>query len=569
MTGFRRWRSVPGTRRSQRWDAPTPTPPTLIPGNLLTLNQQDVETDASGWTGINANIGRTSANPHTGLWALTTTSQAAGDTEAVAISRFGVTPGHQYTLTGWCRPSADRNALVYIAWYAGGVWQSVTGGSSTAVTAGTYTQVTLANAAAPAGVDEALVNLRVTSLGAGEAHQWDTISALDTGAAGGGALTVNAGLSFTGTHSIRTQHGLNATLNFTSTLLRRITRTLVAALSTTGALTTQAVHQFTQTLTAALGFAGVLPRRVNTRLSGALSFAGTLPRTVRSVLNSLLAFNGVITRTVFKRVVGTVTFGGSSTRRIGRILTSTVNFTSLLTTAAVHTFTQLLTASVSFTGSLTTSAVHFFTQTLTASLSFASTLRRAIFDTQSASVAFTGALPRRVGTTRTAMLSFTGAQTRRVLSLQTATLSFTSSLVRRIARTLTAVLSSTGLITTAAVHFFTKVLPATMGFTGALSTRRIFGRVLTASLGMTSSLARRAGKLHTAIISFTGTQTHRINTQLSGSLSFVGFWSRVPTLLSALSNLREFVFGREPDNTVSGVSYRRNDGLISGREDGT
>jgi hypothetical protein len=40
-------------------------------------------------------------------------------------------------------------------------------------------------------------------------------------------------------------------------------------------------------------------------------------------------------------------------------------------------------------------------------------------------------------------------------------------------------------------------------------------------------------------------------------------------LLSALSNLREFVFGREPDNTVSGVSYRRNDGLISGREDGT
>jgi hypothetical protein len=157
--------------------------PTLIPGNLLTLNQQDVETDASGWTGINATVGRTSSNPHTGTWALTTTSQAAGDTEAVASTRFGITPGHGCTLTGWCRPSADRNALVYIAWYAGGVWQSVDGGTLTAVTAGTYTQVSV-SAVAPAGVDEALVNLRVTSVGAGEAHQWDTISALDTGAAG-------------------------------------------------------------------------------------------------------------------------------------------------------------------------------------------------------------------------------------------------------------------------------------------------------------------------------------------------------------------------------------------------
>lgn len=159
--------------------------PTLIPGNLLTLNQQDIETDSSGWTGINATIGRTSSNPHTGSWALTTTSQAAGDTEAVAASRFGVTPGHGCTLTGWCRPSADRNALVYIAWYAGGVWQSVTGGTSTAVTAGTYTQVTLTDAVAPTGVDEALANLRVVSVGAGEVHQWDTVSALDTGASGG------------------------------------------------------------------------------------------------------------------------------------------------------------------------------------------------------------------------------------------------------------------------------------------------------------------------------------------------------------------------------------------------
>jgi hypothetical protein len=117
-------------------------------------------------------------------------------------------------------------------------------------------------------------------------------------------------------------------------------------------------------------------------------------------------------------------------------------------------------------------------------------------------------------------------------------------------------------------------LTASVGFTGSLTTARIVIKLLTATVGMTGSLRRSTGKLLTATFNLTGAQSRVVKTRLVAALSFVAVWTRVPTLLSAISDLRDRIFGRESGGASgrrgpSGVSSERNDGPIDGREDGT
>jgi hypothetical protein len=365
------------------------------------------------------------------------------------------------------------------------------------------------------------------------------------------ATTLTASVGFTGASATSTAKTQSATVGFTGALTRSTRRLLAATLAFTGALA--AGHVFAQLLTATLSFVGSNAVRVSRVQTATLSFTGALPRLTRAGKTATVGFTGTLMRAVATRLtLATLAFTGTLNLRTARVFTATV----------------------AFTGAVTTQAVHFFTKALSATLSFTGTQTRATSKGVAATVAFTGTIARLTSKVHVATLSFTGTQTRRVANLGTATLSTTGALTRRTSRGLAATVGASGALTTQVAHFFTKALTASVGFTGSLTTARIVIKLLTATVGMTGSLRRSTGKLLTATFNLTGAQSRVVKTRLVAALSFVAVWTRVPTLLSAISDLRDRIFGRESGGASgrrgpSGVSSERNDGPIDGREDGT
>jgi hypothetical protein len=365
-----------------------------------------------------------------------------------------------------------------------------------------------------------------------------------------------AHLSFTGTKNALTSTHQSAQLNFTGSATLRTIRLLTATLTFVGALTSAAVHHFTQALSATLGFTGSLVRGVHTSLPAAsLAFVGLLSRAVGATRVSTLGYVGTLARRTSTTLpVAHASFTGSASLRTARLLSATLSFTGSLTASAVHFFTQALSATVGFTGSLA---------------------RRAARTLTTAVVGFTGALPRRVGSTQNATVGFVTTQPRRVVSTQSAVVGFTGTTTRRLAKILAvaAGLTFTGALTQ--LRVLTKALAATISFTGSLTQARGYSRALAATVGFTATFARQTRKVNAAALSFTGTQVRRVRTSLSAALAFTTSFTIAPSLLSALSNLRVRIFGREPGGVVgreppSRVSYKRGDGeQLSGREDGT
>jgi hypothetical protein len=363
--------------------------------------------------------------------------------------------------------------------------------------------------------------------------------------------TLTATVGFTGASATLTAKTQSATVGFTGVLVRSTLRLLTASLSFVGALL--AGHTFAKLLIATLSFVGIDAVRTSKVQTATLSFTGALPRLTRVGKTATVGLMGALTRAVATRLaLATLAFTGTLNLRTARAFAATVVFTGAVTTQAVHFFTKALTATLSFTGMQT----------------------RVTSKGVAATVSFTDALVRLTSRVHAATISFTGVQTRRVANLGTATLSTTGALTRRTSKGLAATVGASGALTTQVAHFFTKALSASVGFTGSLTTARIVIKLFTATVGMTGSLRRSTGRLLTATLSLTGAQSRAVKTRLAATLSFVAVWTRVPTLLSALSDLRDRIFGRESGGASgrrgpSGVSSERNDGPIDGREDGT
>lgn len=380
-----------------------------------------------------------------------------------------------------------------------------------------------------------------------------------------------ATVSFTSADAVRTAKTVAvATVSFTGALTRKVVLSaIVATLSFVGALSSLVTHFFTQTLTASLSFTSAQLRSIGAHFASSVSFTSAQTRAVRHTLSGSLAFTGTTTRTVAKALTATVSFVGALVRRTSHPLSATI----------------------SFTGSLASQAVHFFTQALSATLSFTSVQPRSVSRTQAASVSFAGAQTRRTTAVRTASIGFTAADAFRTSRVVVATLSFTSAQTRRVAHALAGTLSFTGSLATQVAHFFTQALSATLSFTGVETAQHIFTKSLAATLSFVGATSRRTNALRTATVGFTGAQARRIGTLLAATLRFAPVFTIVPNLLSALSNLRVRIFGREPRNAegrepgshfagqepggasgrepAQGVSYKRADGPIGGREDGT
>jgi hypothetical protein len=231
---------------------------------------------------------------------------------------------------------------------------------------------------------------------------------------------------------------------------------------------------------------------------------------------------------------------------------------------------------LSFSGSLATAAVHFITQTLTATLSFTGSQTRSVVRTLTAVLSFTGSLARRAGHVIIASLSFTGVDTELIRNKQNANLTFTGTQTRWIVKgAMAATLSFTGSLASATFHFFTKALTATLSFTGNMTAFRLIVRILTATVGFTTTYVKKAKPVLSSTLSFTGNTLNRIAHKFTAVLSLTGLMTMIPHVISALSNLRIRIFGRETDETIAGMegvtiaSGKRPSGIADGEEPGT
>ena len=246
---------------------------------------------------------------------------------------------------------------------------------------------------------------------------------------GGGSITFNATVSFTGSETIQTGKSVSGMVGFTGALNLLTRKALSATVSFTGSLATLAVHLYTQALNAILSFTSAQTIRTGKAISATISFTSSQTRSLRKTISATVSFTSSLTRNIRSSLaVATISFTGSLTRRTRKALAATVSFTGSMTSQAVHVFTQAFNATVGFTGGLTTLAVHHFTQALNATLSFTGSLtaRRTVVKLVTATVGFTSSQARRTGKQFTAAASFTSTIARRIAARIVASLPFTA-----------------------------------------------------------------------------------------------------------------------------------------------
>lgn len=147
-------------------------------GNLLTENQESLETDLTGWgAGANTTLARSTAWAYSGVASLELTAAALGDISAVTPSGAGgiaVTPGEAYSFTTAVGPNAAGRAVrVEIDWYDGAAALLSTSAGTPVTESTTGSVGPEVTATAPAGAATAAVRFVVEAAAAGEAHRAD------------------------------------------------------------------------------------------------------------------------------------------------------------------------------------------------------------------------------------------------------------------------------------------------------------------------------------------------------------------------------------------------------------
>ena len=155
--------------------------PKAVVGNLLTANQASIETDTTGFVGLQnvASMSASSAAALYGSKSLAVTSTGSDDTKIQLSSGLytydmPATAGQTYTFSAYVK-SADtpRSALAVIVWRdAGGAGISTTTGTTVTTTASGWTRV-LVTGVAPAGTVHAQPVITIVSSVANEVHYFD------------------------------------------------------------------------------------------------------------------------------------------------------------------------------------------------------------------------------------------------------------------------------------------------------------------------------------------------------------------------------------------------------------
>ncbi|MFE1205637.1 hypothetical protein ACFW5V_28535 [Streptomyces sp. NPDC058762] len=119
----------------------TDGPAWVTAGIVLNANPDYAE-DLVGWTGFGATIERVAApdpRPFAGEWALKLTPDGVEQYPNAGSSQIPVTPGRQYTLSGWLRCATPRSVALNVNWFDNAAGYLSTSSNDQPVTAETWT----------------------------------------------------------------------------------------------------------------------------------------------------------------------------------------------------------------------------------------------------------------------------------------------------------------------------------------------------------------------------------------------------------------------------------------------
>ena len=140
------------------------------------------EADATGWSGSNATVARSTATAHSGSASLSVTSSAAGDMDArtpSGTSGIPVAPSAQYRASCWVRRAAggtpSLSATVRVGWYDTG-GSAISTDVSSAISDTTTFQILSLTATSPSNAAYARVQVFwAAATAAGEVHYADDV----------------------------------------------------------------------------------------------------------------------------------------------------------------------------------------------------------------------------------------------------------------------------------------------------------------------------------------------------------------------------------------------------------
>jgi hypothetical protein len=112
-------------------------------GNLLSANDESVETDISGWSaGGNTTLTQSTTHALDGTHSLRLASTTSGTISAGVTNRLtGITAGALYGWYYWLFTTVQITAHVEIDWYTATTYISTTIGNTLTIPANTWTQV--------------------------------------------------------------------------------------------------------------------------------------------------------------------------------------------------------------------------------------------------------------------------------------------------------------------------------------------------------------------------------------------------------------------------------------------
>jgi len=341
-----------------------------------------------------------------------------------------------------------------------------------------------------------------------------------------GAITKRAGkflagsLPFTGAQTKSSTHGMSASSSFSGVLTKSTLRTMTAVLSFIGSIVTGSV--FASLLTGTLSFAGTMSKRTLHSMTAALSFISLISKSTNKALTASVSYVGTLIRSIRSTLAATLSFIGAQTKRTTTTKTGTLSFVGAFLKQCAKTFS----AAVSFIGTLTKIPA----KALSGAVTFAGAISKYTSYHLNSILSFVGALDMATAghffQSLNASLDFSGTLSRNISYHLASTLSFVGTMLKRLPRVLTAAIS----------------------FISSLTTRNVFGRLLTGTLGFSGAITKHISKSMAAVVSFAGATVKRIPVELAGILSVTGTLLRrsVLALTGSLSFVGQMssVFGK-------------------------
>jgi hypothetical protein len=313
-------------------------------------------------------------------------------------------------------------------------------------------------------------------------------------------------------------------------LIKQTSKLISGSFTTTGTLAS--THTFSQLLTGTLTSAGSIILQTGKLLSGSVTPAGAVSKFTSKLLTGTFTPTGALANQFAATLGGVLSTAGSLSKSTLKVLSGSFTPSGILVGASV--FLQSLTGSLTPTGALLKQAQ----KSLSGSVASSSSLIVSISKLVTGTVSTAGSVTKMISRSLSGALQFVGdvgGQSVFLLSL-TGALSISGSIIKSADKLVSGSITPTGSINKLISSLISgiispvgdlsknisKLLSGSVIPSGLLNSIRMIVVNITASLGLSGTLAKKPDKILTGSITSSGSIVKSTGKILSGLLTFVG-----------------------------------------------